>query len=495
MLTLAHELGHGLHAYLARDQGIFHQTTPLTLAETATVFGETVTFGRLLSMVDDPDERFALLAESLEGHIATVFRQVAMNRFEDAVHTHRREHGELSVDDFGDQWARTQGDLLGDAVELTDGYRTWWSYIPHFIGTPGYVYAYAYGQLLALSVYARYDERGDEFVPAVPRAAARRRLPLARGAGPHRRLRPGRPRLLGRRARHHRRPAHRGRAGRRRRRPPLTRSGPRETHQMPRPAARYEIRTVVGAEADRALDLAESVWGQRPLNDAVLRALELAGSYVTVAVDDVGDQLGMCLGIVGVHDDHLHLHSHLAAVDPAHRGAGIGRALKRHQREWCLARGITTISWTFDPLLHANARFNLHHLGARGERYLVELYGVMDDEINRGDASDRLLVRWDLRHPRTLAALDAPLAPPDLDGAVVALADGDGRPVPVPTGAPVRLIATPADAVALRRNDRMAATAWRHAVRETMQQAFADGLEPVALTADGSYVFARPEDR
>ncbi|MCO8126112.1 M3 family oligoendopeptidase [Acidimicrobiia bacterium EGI L10123] len=165
VMTLAHELGHGLHGYLARPQGVFEQMTPLTLAETASVFGETVTFERLLSMVDDADERFALLAQNLEGNIATVFRQVSMNRFEDAVHTHRREHGELSTEDFADHWARTQGDLFGDAMEVTDGYRSWWSYVPHFIGTPGYVYAYAYGQLLALSVYARYVERGDEFVP------------------------------------------------------------------------------------------------------------------------------------------------------------------------------------------------------------------------------------------------------------------------------------------------------------------------------------------
>jgi len=166
VLTLAHELGHGLHAYLARQQGIFHQTTPLTLAETASVFGETVTFGRLLSDTSDPAARLALLAESLEGQIATVFRQVAMNRFEDAVHTHRRDVGELSVDDFGDAWERTQAAMLGEAVELTPGYRTWWSYIPHFIGSPGYVYAYAYGQLLALAVYARYEAEGAAFVPA-----------------------------------------------------------------------------------------------------------------------------------------------------------------------------------------------------------------------------------------------------------------------------------------------------------------------------------------
>jgi len=166
VLTLAHELGHGLHAWSARHQGVFHQTTPLTLAETASVFGETVTFGRLLDRTDDPAERLDLLAKSVEGAIATVFRQVAMNRFEHAVHTERRGVGELSVERFGELWADTQTDLLGDAVEVTDGYRSWWSYIPHFIGTPGYVYAYAYGQLLALSVYQRYTERGEGFVPA-----------------------------------------------------------------------------------------------------------------------------------------------------------------------------------------------------------------------------------------------------------------------------------------------------------------------------------------
>jgi len=165
VLTLAHELGHGLHAYLARDQGVFHQTTPLTLAETASVFGETVTFGRLLDATRDPSARLALVAESIEGQIATVFRQTAMNRFEDRVHTERREVGELSVDRFGELWHETQTEMLGDTVELTDGYRTWWSYIPHFIGTPGYVYAYAYGQLLALSVYRTYEERGAAFVP------------------------------------------------------------------------------------------------------------------------------------------------------------------------------------------------------------------------------------------------------------------------------------------------------------------------------------------
>jgi oligoendopeptidase F len=165
VLTLAHELGHGVHFALAARQGVFHQHTPLTLAETASVFGETIVFGRLLAEDSTPASRLALLAENLEDTIATVFRQVAMNRFEDLVHTARREQGELSVERFGELWAESQTEMLGDSVELTEGYRSWWSYIPHFIGSPGYVYAYAYGQLLALSVYQRYEQTGPELVP------------------------------------------------------------------------------------------------------------------------------------------------------------------------------------------------------------------------------------------------------------------------------------------------------------------------------------------
>jgi len=165
VLTLAHELGHGVHFALAAGQGIFHQSTPLTLAETASVFGETIVFGRLLEEDSAPASRLALLAENLEDTIATVFRQVAMNRFEDLVHAERREQGELSVERFGELWAESQSEMFGDSVELTEGYLSWWSYIPHFIGSPGYVYAYAYGQLLALSVYQRYEQTGAELVP------------------------------------------------------------------------------------------------------------------------------------------------------------------------------------------------------------------------------------------------------------------------------------------------------------------------------------------
>jgi oligoendopeptidase F len=165
VLTMAHELGHGLHAALAQRQGIFHQSTPLTVAETASVFGEALTFGRMLDATKDDEQRLGLLAERIDGAIATVFRQMAMNRFEHLVHTNRRSEGELAVDRIDQMWVETQAELFGDSVEITDGYRRWWSYVPHFINSPGYVYAYAYGQLLALSVYGRYLQEGDSFVP------------------------------------------------------------------------------------------------------------------------------------------------------------------------------------------------------------------------------------------------------------------------------------------------------------------------------------------
>src|SRR5256714_6161693 len=184
VLTLAHELGHGLHFALAAPQGILQQHTPLTVAETASVFGEAIVFGRLLERAETPESRLGLLAEAIEGAIATVFPQTAMNRFEHAVHTSRREEGELSVERFAELWEQSQTALFGDAVEVTEGYRSWWSYIPHFINTPGYVYAYAYGQLLALSVYRRYEEEGASFVPAyleMLAAAGSRSPPRLRG--------------------------------------------------------------------------------------------------------------------------------------------------------------------------------------------------------------------------------------------------------------------------------------------------------------------------
>ena len=165
VLTMAHELGHGLHAALAQPRGIFHQSMPLTMAETASVFGETLVFERLLAEAASDDARLSLLADRIDGAIATVFRQMAMNRFEHRFHTSRRQDGELSVDRISELWIETQTEMFGDSVEISEGYKSSWSYIPHFINTPGYVYAYAYGQLLALSAYGRFEEEGPSFVP------------------------------------------------------------------------------------------------------------------------------------------------------------------------------------------------------------------------------------------------------------------------------------------------------------------------------------------
>jgi len=163
ILTLAHELGHGLHGSLAGPLGLFNADTPLTMAETASVFGEALTFKRLLALEDDPGKRLNLLAGRIEDSIATVFRQICMNRFEDAVHTERRDTGELSPERLEEVWLETQGRMFDDSVDL-DGYGAWWSYIPHFLSTPGYVYAYAYGFLFALSIFRKYELEGDAMV-------------------------------------------------------------------------------------------------------------------------------------------------------------------------------------------------------------------------------------------------------------------------------------------------------------------------------------------
>jgi oligoendopeptidase F len=166
VLTMAHELGHGVHAALARPRGVFEFTGPLTVAETASIFGETIVLEALLERAPDKAARLSLLAESLDGAVAAIFRQIAMNRFEDRIHTARREQGELPVEGFAEHWLATQADLLGDSVDVPDDYGLWWSYVWHFVDTPGYVYAYAYGHLLALSVFRRYEEEGERFVPS-----------------------------------------------------------------------------------------------------------------------------------------------------------------------------------------------------------------------------------------------------------------------------------------------------------------------------------------
>lgn len=162
--TVAHELGHGVHQYLAAGQGHFNSDTPLPLAETASVFAELLVFNSQLNLLKNVQERRAFICQKLESIFATVFRQTAMNRFEQLMHEGRRRQGELSTEQLSEYWMTTQRAMFGDSVHLRDDYGIWWSYIPHFLSTPGYVYSYAFGELLVLALYGLYQKEGESFV-------------------------------------------------------------------------------------------------------------------------------------------------------------------------------------------------------------------------------------------------------------------------------------------------------------------------------------------
>lgn len=164
VLTLAHELGHGVHASLARKQNLLHFDMPLTLAETASVFAEMITFDAMKAKLKDPKQRLTLLMQKIEEVFATVFRQTTMYRFEKDVHALARTKGELTSDEISLLWRKHQTAMFGRSVTLTKNYDIWWSYISHFIHTPFYVYAYAFGELLTLSLFAAYKQRGSAMV-------------------------------------------------------------------------------------------------------------------------------------------------------------------------------------------------------------------------------------------------------------------------------------------------------------------------------------------
>ena len=165
VMTLAHELGHGVHQYLARPRGYLQADTALTMAETASVFGEMLVFERLRRQEQSPRARLALLCGFIEEAFGTVFRQIALTRFEQGLHAARRAEGELSSERIGDIWLDVNAALYRDSITLTDDYRWWWAYIPHFIHSPFYCYAYGFGELLVLALYEVYQEQGAAFVP------------------------------------------------------------------------------------------------------------------------------------------------------------------------------------------------------------------------------------------------------------------------------------------------------------------------------------------
>jgi oligoendopeptidase F len=165
VMTLAHELGHGLHQYLSRPVGYLQCDTPLTTAEMASVFGEMLTFQRLQQVYPEPRTRLAMLCSKIEDGFATVFRQVVLTRFEQSLHAARHEKGELTTEQINDLWLEANRPMHGDVVHLTDGYGWWWEYIGHFIHSPFYCYAYAFGELLVLALVQKYRQEGPAFVP------------------------------------------------------------------------------------------------------------------------------------------------------------------------------------------------------------------------------------------------------------------------------------------------------------------------------------------
>lgn len=241
------------------------------------------------------------------------------------------------------------------------------------------------------------------------------------------------------------------------------------------------------AEMVEASDLLDRIWrptkGTSLIGAAMLKVLSHCGSYVVAAVRD-GRMVGACVGVLA----DFGLHSHITGIEDGLRGAGVGHALKLHQRSWALARGIDTVTWTFDPLISRNAYFNMTKLGAVPAEYLADYYGDMDNELNAGIPSDRLLVRWDLAGAHVVHALEA-RAVPEVAGAVAALdADADGGPVFGPRDARRLLIGIPRDVEALRGSAPELAAQWRLALRDVLGGCMGRGDRVTGFTRDGRYV-------
>lgn len=214
------------------------------------------------------------------------------------------------------------------------------------------------------------------------------------------------------------------------------------------------------------------VWerpGEPPINADVLRALSHAGNYVFGARSN-GRLIGGIVGWLGMHaPGDLHMHSHILGVLPDDEAKGLGFALKQHQRNWCLERGVPVIEWTFDPLVRRNAYFNLTKLGADAARYLVDFYGTMNDGLNAGDESDRILVRWELDSDKARAA-------------------ATGHPIEPRPSPDAVLVKVPDDIVAIRRHDAELGHRWRLRVRESLGDAMARGHRVAGFTRDFEYV-------
>jgi predicted GNAT superfamily acetyltransferase len=258
------------------------------------------------------------------------------------------------------------------------------------------------------------------------------------------------------------------------------------------------------AEVDdlqRLCVLVDEIWHPEPTNPPVtaefLRALAYAGNYVAGAF--AGDQLaGICVGFFDAPAEHA-MHSHIAGVSARVGGKHVGFALKLHQRAWALSRDVTTIAWTFDPLVCRNAYFNIVKLGAAAAEYLPDFYGAMDDLINAGDDSDRLLAVWPLAADSVASASQGAVSAADASrlraaGAAVALdIDADGLPAirDADPRASTVLVRVPLDIETVRRHHEPVARRWRHAVRQVLGGLMSDGARVAGFDRSGWYVVQR----
>lgn len=249
-------------------------------------------------------------------------------------------------------------------------------------------------------------------------------------------------------------------------------------------------------ELRSACELFAEIWGRAadpPVAPELLRAISHAGGYVAGALSD-GRLVGASMAFLG--RDHgrkeLLLHSHITGVHPSSQGLGVGLAIKRHQQRWAAEHGVSAITWTYDPLVRRNGRFNLTKLGAVGVEYLPDFYGEMADALNRSDPTDRLVARLDVDASERS---DVDISGLVSSGAEMVIEVTDRGPSqPKKSSASIRLVQVPEDIVVVRESDPSQSLAWRMATREAMSRAFADGLAALRVSPDGWYVFAEDEE-
>lgn len=253
-------------------------------------------------------------------------------------------------------------------------------------------------------------------------------------------------------------------------------------------ASSVDVRCLRAAETADACELLAQIWasgtGRVPLEASLLIALLHADNYVAGAFED-RRLVGLCVGFFSPPSESV-LHSHIAGVRGSHSGRGIGVALKLHERAWGLRHGVSTISWTFDPLVARNAYFNLERLGARGVEYVPDFYGEMSDGLNRGQGSDRLITRWDLTAWPPIHRIEEPGAP--------ALELGPAREpvrIDLPHAAVAARVAVPDDIEALRRADPALAARWRSATRAVFTDLAHEGWDITGFDRSGFYRLKR----